>query len=593
MSETFTTFFALSKVEEQSDGSLRVYARGTQEVRDRDNEIMDFASTAPFVKAWSDEVYKDTNGKSYGNIRIMHNPELGAAGVLASPPIFKADEKAIDLVMDIVDKNEINKVKRGVYSGVSMGGKYHGPRWPDPENPSLLRYTGEPSEWSLVDRPCVPTAVIQMVKLDGTMELIKMDIPGIDITLESGNSEGDGIQLPVELSTSSSRVEEVPVLAGVVIPHAQEIDGMKSAELAEKLLEVVGKFEAIKKADEAQLELLKSYGSRVGIVRREGEPLTPPSDYPSTPAKYADPANLSYPVDEARLITSVQRYNGGGDLQKYQPREWMILGRRIARMAGEVSGIPHNFDPSNKQIRKVHMSTIVNFKKGTDVGALLGQVAGNLKDAVEQIGTDPEKVKDLLIQAVAAIDVAADHSTVDTSTESPEVPVNATIATMKGAGMEAAPTFENIAPPTSMSTPSMSTGSTATGSTPSMSTPSGSTPANMTEPSDRTKTPTEPETETETYKVLKAILEKLSGPVPVAKADGIPAPVGDLASLLTGAPIKNDDFKKALLSGDLRKASEIAGGDHEVNALMGIAVDEEIKNIFGFTGKAPIYANQG
>jgi len=590
MSENnFTTFFALSKVEERSDGSLRVYARGTQEVPDRANEIMDFASTAPYVKKWSDEVYKDTGGKSYGNIRIMHNPELGAAGVLAAPPIFKADEKAIDLVMDIVDKNEINKVKRGVYSGVSMGGKYHGPRWPDPEKPNLMRYSGEPSEWSLVDRPCVPTAVIQMVKLDGTMELIKMDIPSVDVMLESGNSDGDGVQLPVELSTSSNRVGEVPVMAGVVLPHAQEIDGMKSAELAEKLLELIGKIEAIKKAGETQLELLKSYGSRVGIARREGEPLTPPNEYPSTPAKYADPANLNYPVDEARLLASVQRYNGGGDLQKYQPREWMILGRRIARMAGEVSGSPYNFDPSNKQIRKVHMSTIVNFKKGTDVGALLGQVAGNLKDAVEQIGTDPEKVKDLLIQAVAAIDVAADHSTVDTSTASPEVPVNATIATMKGVGMEAAPTFENVTPPSSMTTPSASTGSV-----PSMSTPSGSTPANMTTPSDRTKTPVEYETETETYKVLKAILEKLSSPATIAKVDGIPAPAGDLASLLTGGASSNDDdFKKALLSGDLRKASQIAGGDHEVNSRVGSLVDDELKNIFGLTGAAPIYAGQG
>ena len=53
-----------------------------------------------------------------------------------------------------------------------MGGRYV-TRWPDPENPSLTRYTPKPMEVSLVDHPCIPSATFEVVKADGSIELRK------------------------------------------------------------------------------------------------------------------------------------------------------------------------------------------------------------------------------------------------------------------------------------------------------------------------------------------------------------------------------------------------------------------------------------
>jgi hypothetical protein len=117
-------------------------------------------------EAWSGDIAKATDGKSLGNIRSMHKPI--AAGKVTQID-FNDAEKAIDICAKVVDDDEWKKVEEGVYTGFSIGGEY-AKKWTDPNNSSLKRFTAKPSEISLVDNPCVPTAHFTMVKADGVSE---------------------------------------------------------------------------------------------------------------------------------------------------------------------------------------------------------------------------------------------------------------------------------------------------------------------------------------------------------------------------------------------------------------------------------------
>ena len=146
-----------------------VYGTIAEEIPDHADEIMDYASAKPMFEAWSQEIAKASRGRSVGNLRAMHGSV--AAGKLDQIH-FDDDARRIATVAKVVDDAEWKKVLEGVYTGFSMGGRYL-QRWPDPENPSLTRYTPQPMEVSLVDHPCIPSATFEVVKADGTIELRK------------------------------------------------------------------------------------------------------------------------------------------------------------------------------------------------------------------------------------------------------------------------------------------------------------------------------------------------------------------------------------------------------------------------------------
>ncbi len=145
-----------------------VYGVMAEEAPDRANEIFDYASSKPYVKAWVDRFSNATQGKSYGNVRGMHSAI--AAGKLIGVT-FDDQQKRIPVVARIVDDNEWNKVVEGVYNGFSIGGKYI-KKWLDVPS-GLTRYTADPTEVSIVDNPCMRGAMFTMVKNDGSAEMRK------------------------------------------------------------------------------------------------------------------------------------------------------------------------------------------------------------------------------------------------------------------------------------------------------------------------------------------------------------------------------------------------------------------------------------
>ena len=63
-------------------------------------------------------------------------------------------------------------------------------RWPDENDPDLMRYTASPCEISLVDLPCLPSATFAMIKADGAIETMKF--ASFDNAVEQVWLAGDG-----------------------------------------------------------------------------------------------------------------------------------------------------------------------------------------------------------------------------------------------------------------------------------------------------------------------------------------------------------------------------------------------------------------
>jgi hypothetical protein len=100
----------------------------------------------------------------------MHTSK--AAGKLTDIS-YDDDTKTIEGVAKIVDGDEWEKVLEGVYTGFSMGGRY-AKRWNDN---GTMRYTAQPVEVSIVDKPCIKSALFDgmkktfmLQKADGTIE---------------------------------------------------------------------------------------------------------------------------------------------------------------------------------------------------------------------------------------------------------------------------------------------------------------------------------------------------------------------------------------------------------------------------------------
>jgi len=157
-------FIPFTKVDEER---REVAGRLTQEMVDRDREIMDFETSRPYFEAWSDWFGKATDGKSLGNLRVMHRKDI-AAGRLTNIT-FDDETKAIDIVAHVDDDAEWAKCMAGTYTGFSAGGSVVR-KWSEPGSPGVKRFTANPTEASLADFPAVPTATFTLVKVGGATE---------------------------------------------------------------------------------------------------------------------------------------------------------------------------------------------------------------------------------------------------------------------------------------------------------------------------------------------------------------------------------------------------------------------------------------
>jgi len=134
-----------------------VYGHATSEVVDRENEVMDYQGSKPYFLQCSESVRKDSRGLSCGNLREMH--QLSAVGLIQQIN-FNDATKTIGIVGKVIDDGTWKKVKAGVLTGFSIGGKYIR-SWKDG---AITRYVASPCEVSLVDRPANPDSAFTAIK---------------------------------------------------------------------------------------------------------------------------------------------------------------------------------------------------------------------------------------------------------------------------------------------------------------------------------------------------------------------------------------------------------------------------------------------
>lgn len=188
-------FVPLTKVNEER---REVWGLMAEERTDKSGkEIFDYASSKPFVKAWSENQRANSGGKSLGNVRVMHQP-IAAGRVIKIDCDDKAKQVPIGCVID--DDREWAKVLKGTYTGFSVGGAY-GAVWDDPDQTGVKRYTAVPAEVSLVDNPAMYGAAFQVIKANGARELRKFvgadgrggGMPGIKAAVTSVHARGSAL----------------------------------------------------------------------------------------------------------------------------------------------------------------------------------------------------------------------------------------------------------------------------------------------------------------------------------------------------------------------------------------------------------------
>jgi len=169
--QKFIPFTKVDSVKREVSGIV------TAEQPDKDREVCDYSKSKPYYKAWSDEFNKSTDGMSLGNLREMH--QLIAVGK-ATDLQFHDDDKEIVMTFKVVDDDAWKKVEERVYTGFSQGGRKVGEATPDPVYKGCARYVANPTEVSLVDNPCLPSAHFAYVKSDGSVEMrkfLKTEVP--------------------------------------------------------------------------------------------------------------------------------------------------------------------------------------------------------------------------------------------------------------------------------------------------------------------------------------------------------------------------------------------------------------------------------
>ena len=129
-----------------------------QEIVDRTNEICDYEKSKPFFKNWSSNQEKASGGKSKGNVRSMHNSKV--AGIVTS---LECDDNLKAFLIDtkIIPDDEWALVEGGGYTGFSIGANFAKGHKVTTDPDGAMRWVADPVEVSLVDVPCVPTALFE------------------------------------------------------------------------------------------------------------------------------------------------------------------------------------------------------------------------------------------------------------------------------------------------------------------------------------------------------------------------------------------------------------------------------------------------
>jgi hypothetical protein len=189
-----------------------------------------------------------------------------AAGKLESLAFDDAGKK-IECCGKVVDDAEWKKVLEGVYTGFSMGGKYL-KRWQDAANPELTRYTPQPSEVSLVDNPCIPTATFEVVKEDGTTELRKFQ-GGTLAKIGARHSKADLERVQAMHDTAVALGATCPPSGDTGDDNTDDDDDDDDEETQKLAKRVIDTHHAITLVLDKVASLIETHGARIAALEAQ------------------------------------------------------------------------------------------------------------------------------------------------------------------------------------------------------------------------------------------------------------------------------------------------------------------------------------
>ncbi len=159
----------ISKTEEMSDGTVKVWGYASSSAVDSDGEVI----TSDAMKAALPDYMK------FGAVREMHQAKAAGTAIEAN---VESDGRTF-FGAHIVDSEAVKKVKANVYKGFSIGGKV---TERDTLDKSIIKGL-KLVEVSLVDRPANPDAVFTCYKADGVdPEIEKAAVDTLADMLNSG-----------------------------------------------------------------------------------------------------------------------------------------------------------------------------------------------------------------------------------------------------------------------------------------------------------------------------------------------------------------------------------------------------------------------
>jgi Putative phage serine protease XkdF len=158
---TLNLFVPITKIDEEK---RLVFGRIAEETPDSGGEVFDYETSKPYFQEWAGFFQKATDGKSYGNVRVQHDPKRNAGHLTDIAMLDEA--KAIEACAKVNDDDEWQRIMDGDYTGFSIGGKYI-KKWTDG---GFKKYTAQPNEVSIVDYPMHKDCTFQLIKADGNME---------------------------------------------------------------------------------------------------------------------------------------------------------------------------------------------------------------------------------------------------------------------------------------------------------------------------------------------------------------------------------------------------------------------------------------
>jgi hypothetical protein len=232
-------FAAISKIQDNEDGTITVFGVASTEAVDAHGEIV---TKSAMANALPDYFKYGT-----GNLRSMHQPI--AAGVVNKAAVNEeTGETEIEAV--VVDPTEVLKVKTGVYKGFSIGAN-HVPGGYDKVTKTISAL--QLVEISLVDRPANPEAVISMWKFeDPVVTVTPEQAAAVDQLAELLNKGDISPDRLVELARAELAKGAEPTTEPVVEPAPAVAAGAVSIVAADGTTVLVT--EPVVKSDEGAIK---------------------------------------------------------------------------------------------------------------------------------------------------------------------------------------------------------------------------------------------------------------------------------------------------------------------------------------------------